>query len=69
MVDIQAWITAIGMIAQLGVSLKKLIALIRETLTPDQADLVLAGVKQGWAITKAENDARIAELEALIASE
>lgn len=67
-VNVQAWANAINMVADLGVPIVKLIGLVRESLPPDQADLVLAGLRQGWADAKTENDARIAELEASIAA-
>jgi len=67
MVNVQQWVSAINMVAELGVPIAKLIGLVRESLPPDQTALVLAGLKQGWVAAKAENDARIAELEAQIA--
>lgn len=67
MEDIQTWINAVNMLAGLSVPVVKLIGLVKESLPADQADLVLAGLRQGWADAKRENDARIAELEALLA--
>lgn len=69
MKDIQTWINAVNMLAGLSVPVIKLIGLVKESLPADQADLVLAGLRQGWADAKRENDARIKELEALLASQ
>lgn len=60
---VQAWIAAINGLLQLGVPIAKLISLIRSHLSPEDAQAVLREVLLGWQAAKAENDARIAELQ------
>ena len=66
--QLQSWLGVVSMLLSLGVPIAKLVALIKETLSPADADLVLLGVKSGWVIAGQENDARIAQLEAAIAA-
>lgn len=64
--SIQSWVSAINSLVMLGVPLVQLIGLIRQNLSAEDANAVLLQIKAGWNAAKAENDARIAELEAQI---
>ena len=65
--DVLKWVSVANAIASLGVPIAQLAVALRAMLTDDQVKEVLLGVQRGWLIAQQENNARMAELEALVA--
>lgn len=65
--DVLKWVSVANAITSLGVPLAQLVVALRAMLTDDQVKEVLLGVRRGWLIAQQENNARMAELEALAA--
>ena len=66
--DVTSLVNALSMLVSLGVPIVKLIAMVRAELSGPAADAVLRSLLSGWAAAKAENDARILELQAQVGS-
>lgn len=60
------WVSVVNALASLGVPIAKLIVALKAMLTDDQVKEVLLAVQRGWVAAQAENDARIAELQAQV---
>jgi len=61
------WVQVVNSLMLLGVPIAKLIVALKAMLTDDQVKEVLLAVQRGWVAAQQENDARIAELEAIVA--
>ena len=57
------WVTAIGALAGLGAQIARLVVLVRDSMSAEDADAVLRQLLDGWAAARAENEQRIAELQ------
>jgi hypothetical protein len=66
-VAVTSWLAVLQQLIALGASLKDIIVLVRQTLGADDTEAVLAALLDGWHAAKAENEARIKELEKQIA--
>jgi hypothetical protein len=66
--DTLKWVQVVNSLTGLGVTIANLVIALRAMLTEEQVKEVLLATQRGWAVAKAENDARMAELEALVAA-
>lgn len=64
--DFSGWVNLITAMLGLAIPVAQVVAFIRQHLAPEDADAVLREALAGWQAMRAENEARIAELEALV---
>jgi len=62
------WVSVVNALTSMGVPIAKLVMALKAMLSDDQVKEVLLATRRGWAAAQAENNARIAELEALVAA-
>jgi DNA-binding transcriptional MerR regulator len=60
------WVQVVNALSSLGVPIAKLVMALKAMLTDEQVREVLLAVQRGWRAAQAENDARIAELQAQV---